>query len=208
MEVIRPKGETSEDVGTVRVDSDSGHPQLRRFDILSDPRLSQLFELSAHMEAVASTAKGSGNELKVQSPWSEVDICGGDGGSVVGQDCKTTSKFNRYETPNANHRITASRSSNGNLEIKVSLKHPSTMSNVLQRQAASPALSKSVLPMIKCPFSIFFLSCRLSRLTLPSPPRVSTSSCRPPLAGTQLGRNGQIRRRQRSRRRSQPRGRR
>lgn len=137
MEVVCHEGEASDDEATVRVhsDSDSGHLQLRRFTILSDSPLSHLFELSAHLEAVAvaAAAKGAGaeREREVQSSSSKVDFCGGEGGtgSAGGQRRETTSTLNRYETSNANRRMTASRSSNANLEMKVSSQDPPTMSN-------------------------------------------------------------------------------
>ena len=129
MEVVCHEGDASDDVATVRADSDSIHPQLRRFDILSDSRLSQLFELSANLEAVATAAangSGHGHERKLHSSWSKVDSIFGEGGNAGEQDFKTASKFNRYETPNANHRIATSPSSNANLEIKVSSQDPSS----------------------------------------------------------------------------------
>ena len=204
MEVVCHEGDASDDVATVRADSDSIHPQLRRFDILSDSRLSQLFELSANLEAVATAAangSGHGHERKLHSSWSKVDsIFGGgegegEGGNAGEQDFKTASKFNRYETPNANHRIATSPSSNANLEIKVSSQDPSS------------ALLCQIHTYSKV--SLAFLFCSLIRSAMHSSPRVSTSYCRPPLAGTLSDRTCQIRRRRnRSRRRSPTRGRR
>ena len=107
----RVSGEISDNGATF----DSGHSKLLRFDILTNSRLSQLFELSANLEAVAKAANGSSNERKVQSPWAMVDMYGGEGGSRGELDSMTAPTLSRYGTPNS-----ASHSSNASLDIKVS----------------------------------------------------------------------------------------